>query len=66
MTEQRKPKRMVHLPWLEPLPPFRAQLPGENSKEWHEAKCMYHHLACVQQKAEWLLAHPEDLRLNRN
>jgi len=66
MDEQSKPKRMVYMPWLKPLPEFRVQLPGENSKEWHEAKCMYHHLAAVQMKAEWLLAHPEDLRLNRS
>jgi len=55
----------VHMPWAKPLPTFREQLPDEDIRDYHEAKGMFLNNACVQQKAEWLLAHPEDLRLNR-
>ena len=56
----------ISLPWARPIPPFRPRLEGEDWVVYHEAEGLFMHNACVQQKAEHLLAHPEDLRLNRS
>lgn len=52
----------VHMPWAQPLPKFRERQEGESTKDWFEAKCLFMHNACLQARAEHLLAHPEDLR----